>query len=124
MTGSRDITATERSCHSSATKQRVRARGAGEGMIRHLAQRDLWEARLMVGVRLDGKPDVRSRYGKTRSEALAKLDELRRDATNGRVADAEKERLTIGAFLNLWLETAKPDLLFGPDSAPYWASPR
>jgi integrase len=105
MADSRETTARERLSLSSETKQRVRARGNGEGMIRHLAQRDLWEVRLMVGVKPNGKPDIRSRYAKTRAEAVAKLDELRQRVRHGSLGDAKAERQTVAAFLTRWLET-------------------
>lgn len=107
MTGLRKTPGKENLLPSTETKQRVRARGNGEGLVRHHPKRDLWEVRLMVGVKPDGKPDIRSRYGKTRASALEKLDALRRSLQDGTLGDAKAERLTVTAFLEHWLAVSK-----------------
>ena len=47
-------------------------RGAGEGSIDQRPD-GLWRGRVMVGRKLDGKPDVRVVYGKTRGECLMRF---------------------------------------------------
>ena len=59
------------------TRRRGRKRGDGEGSIRWSEKKKLWIARLMVGYRADGKPDVREVSAKLRGECQRKLDELR-----------------------------------------------
>lgn len=85
------------------TKRRARKRGDGEGSIYRRAD-GIWIGKLMVGYRLDGKPDVRSVSSKTRAECQRKLDELRQRAAAGLVGDAAAGRETVGAFLQRWLQ--------------------
>lgn len=58
-------------------RRRAHKRGHGEGNV---SQRKdgMWRARLMVGYKPDGKPDVRYLYAKTQRGVLRKPDELRR----------------------------------------------
>ena len=88
------------------TQRRGHKRGHGEGTI---GQRPdgRWIAQVMVGYKPDGKKDVRTVYGKTRAECQAKLDELRKRATGGLLADADKERDTVATYLERWIETTR-----------------
>ncbi len=87
-------------------KQRSGKRGHGEGTIGQ-RQDGRWCAQVMVGYKTDGKPDRRTVYGKTRAECQGKLDELRKRASAGVLADRDKERDTVAAFLTRWLETTR-----------------
>jgi len=87
-------------------KRRGRKRGDGEGSIRQRSD-GLWRAEILLGRKSDGSPDRRYVYAKTRREAQDKLDALRRRAGDGMLADADKERATLGAFLSRWIEAAK-----------------
>jgi integrase len=73
----------------------VAKRPAGEGMIRQRPG-GLWEAR----VRQNGRQV--SIYGKSQKEVRDKLQGLRADASEGRPIVASK--LTVGEFLDRWLE--------------------
>ncbi len=83
-----------------------RKRGHGEGTI---SQRPdgRWIAQVMVGYKPDGKVDRRTVYGRTRAECQAKLDNLRTRASGGLLGDADKERDTVAAYLDRWVETTK-----------------
>jgi hypothetical protein len=89
--------------------RRAGHRGNGEGSIGPW-KNGLWRARLMVGLKADGRPDVREVYGRARAEARRKLTELRRRADQGLLADATTERETVGAFLTRWLDATKTTL--------------
>jgi hypothetical protein len=43
----------------------------------------LWIGRLMVGTKLDGKPDIRQVSAKTQAACREKLDALKAQAANG-----------------------------------------
>ena len=88
-------------------KRRKGKRGDGEGSIRWSEKKKLWIARLMVGYRPDGKPDIREVSAKLRGECQRKLDELRQRASGGLLADAGKDRETLKGFLTGWLEAVK-----------------
>ena len=84
------------------TPRRGRKRGDGEGSIRRRAD-GMWRGEVMVGYRPDGKPDRRYVYAKTRGECQDKLDDLRRRARSGLLADGKVGRESVGAFLDAWL---------------------
>ena len=85
-----------------APKRRPRKHADGEGLLRQRKD-GLWEGRLMVGVKPDGKPDVRSVYGKTQEEALDRLADLRQRRRTNAVADPKAERQTVASYLEHWL---------------------
>ncbi len=87
-------------------KRRGRKRGDGEGTFTQRSD-GLWRARLMVGRKPDGKPDVRTVYAKTRGEVQDKLDALRRRSKGGMLSDAEAERESVADFLTRWLEAKR-----------------
>ena len=63
----------------------------------------------MVGRRLDGQPDYRYVYAKTRAECQAKLEALKQ-STRSAPLPAEP-RLTFGSFLERWLQdSVKPSV--------------
>jgi len=82
-------------------------RGDGEGSIRWSEGKELWVARLMVGYRPDGKPDIREVAAKSRGDCQKKLDDLRKRASGGLLTDAEKARDTVAAFLMRWVDATK-----------------
>ncbi len=68
-------------------------RGNNEGSIRRRKD-GRWEARLQVGWKDDGKPDVKYRYAKTRREVAGKLDILKQEIALGKVTDGDKMYFT------------------------------
>jgi integrase len=78
----------------------ARKRGNGEGSV-YQRKDGTWAAAVMVGRKANGTPDRRTVYGKTRAEAVRKLDELRQRAAGGLIT--EPNRLTVEAFLTQWL---------------------
>lgn len=81
-------------------RRRAGKRGNGEGSV--YQRRDgTWAASLMVGRKANGTPDRRTVYGKTRAEAVKKLDELRQRNAAGLIVEATG--LTVQAFIDQWL---------------------
>jgi integrase len=85
-------------------RRRGRKRAGGEGTISQHATSGQWRGRVMVGRKLDGRPDVREVYAKTQGECRRKLDELRRRLAAGLLGNAKVERDTVAALLAGWLE--------------------
>ena len=80
-------------------------RGANEGTIRERKD-GRWEARVLV-TRPDGRRTRRSLLGRSRAEVRDKLQAAMRAESAG--LPSIGERLTVGAFLDLWLrEAARP----------------
>jgi integrase len=67
----------------------------------------MWRGEVMVGYRPDGKPDRRYVYAKTYKACQEKLEALKARARSGVLPDADKERVTIAAYLSRWVETTK-----------------
>jgi integrase len=81
-------------------------RGNGEGTV-YQRKDGRWVAEVFVGYRPNGNPRQVQRYAKTQREALAKLDELRREQAKG--APIDVKRHTVAEFLTRWLEhSVKP----------------
>src|SRR4029078_10199632 len=78
-------------------------RGNNERSIR-LHHDGRWEARYSLP---DGSR--RSIMGKTRAEVAKKLTEALRDLDRG-VTTTRNERQTVGAYLDAWLATKKPEI--------------
>lgn len=76
-----------------------RHRAHGEGNIRKRKD-GRWEARLMVGYKPDGKPDVRSVYGQTKEEVAQALLELRQQRVDGTLPVASTT--TLAEFVANW----------------------
>lgn len=85
--------------------RRPHKRADGEGSI-SLYHKGGWRARLMVGYRPDGKPDVREVYGQTQAEVRKKLADLRRQVEGGLLADRSKQE-TLAGYLDRWLDAVK-----------------
>ncbi|HYH66501.1 MAG TPA: tyrosine-type recombinase/integrase [Urbifossiella sp.] len=82
-------------------------RGRGEGGV---YQRDdgMWVGSVSLGFGEDGKRRRRILYGKTKGEVLEKLERFRQDVRQG--LGTSTARLTLGEFLDYWLESdVKPN---------------
>src|SRR5687768_13943788 len=91
-------------------KRKPRKRADGEGSIRWSETKKLWIGRVMVGRRLDGKPDIREVTAKSQKTCRGKLDALRAQAANGTLASGDVVGMTVSALLDRWLSTVKPNL--------------
>jgi integrase len=84
-------------------------RAAGEGSMFKRAD-GIWMGRLMVGYRLDGRPDVRQVSAKSQAACREKLDALKAQAANGTLASGDVAGMTVAALLDPWLSTVGPNL--------------
>jgi integrase len=83
-------------------------KGKNEGSIRKRKD-GRWEGRYTTGYLANGKPDRKSVYGSTRTEAAKKLAEAIRNHQRG--LPPVDERMTTGKYLDYYLETiAKPSV--------------
>ena len=55
---------------------KTKSRGNGEGTIYYNENKKCWVGQRVIGIKPDGKPDRKTRYGKTRKEVKEKLDKL------------------------------------------------
>ncbi len=85
-----------------------RKRQNGEGGIYHKPN-GLWEARYTAGRKPNGKPDLKSIWCKTAAEATEALNKALAQLREGTYIEPEK--LTVSAWLTIWLETyvRRPD---------------
>ena len=79
--------------------RKARKRADGEGSIRWNETRKLFVARIMVGYRPDGKPDVREVKSKRKGECRKKLDAIKARMADGSLGDAKSGRETVTAYL-------------------------
>lgn len=79
---------------------RTKSRGNGEGTIYKLPD-GRWRVSLTVGIKSDGKPVRKSRTARSRADAVALLDDLKRQ-TGFRV-DAPTRGLRLEKYLHEWL---------------------
>src|SRR4051812_18564934 len=91
-------------------KRKAKKRPDGDGSIRYSESKKLWIGRVMVGYRLDGKPDVREVKSKQQGECKRKLDAVKAGAQNKTLPSADAAGLTVSAFLDRWLATVKTNL--------------
>lgn len=91
------------------TTRKQKHRAAGEGSMFKRAD-GIWIGRLMVGYRLDGKPDVRQVSAKSQAACREKLDALKLELANGTLVGGDVASLTVASFLDRWLTTVKPNL--------------
>lgn len=91
-------------------KRKKKNRAAGEGSLYFDAKQNLWIGSVMVGYRLDGKPDRRKVKAKRQDECLEKLSALKARAAGGLLPESDKARDTLGAFLDRSLESVTPSL--------------
>jgi integrase len=66
-----------------------------------------WRGRVMVGHLENGKPDVRTVYASTEKECWEKLDQIIAKVRGGTLATADKERATVAAYLDRWVEATR-----------------
>src|SRR5215813_6296557 len=81
----------------------AKRRGAGEGSIYQRGDRR-WVGCLVVGYDGNGRRRRRVLYGATRREVAEKLSQLQSDSKSGPIP--KPERLSVGEFLDRWLEDA------------------
>ena len=87
----------------------ARKRADHEGTIYRRAD-GLWVGRLMCGVKLDGRADVRQVTGKSQSLCKERLDNLKASLANGTLGSTDIAGMTVTAFLERWLSSVKPNL--------------
>lgn len=92
-------------------------RGRGEGAIYRREQDGLWCSLLNVGYLQNGKRKRRYIYGKTKKEVQQKLLALQKDLSNG--IAFTPSRMTVGEFLDHWLETVAKPLIKKSTHASY-----
>src|SRR3954454_24818993 len=83
--------------------RKARKRADGEGFIRWNETRKLFVARIMVGYRPDGKPDIREVKSKQQGECRKKLDAIKARMADGSLGDVKSGRETVTAYLDWWL---------------------
>jgi integrase len=83
-------------------RKRLRKRANGEGSI-YLRSDGRWAAEVTVGYDQRGRQIKPRVYGRTQSEARAKLDELKARVAEGLPPKPEKQ--TVEQFLKTWLDT-------------------
>ena len=82
-----------------------RKRDYGSGSLYFSESRGYWVGQYKIGVKPDGKPDVKTVYGKTKSEAQKKLRAVKEDASRSEYVYVQKTGLD--SFLLYWLENIK-----------------
>lgn len=83
-------------------------RGNGEGSV--IKRKDgLWQASISLGYQDNGKPKRRTFYGKTRKEAVEKMEEAKQSLKQGTYVEPNK--IALGDWIEKWLENyKKPNL--------------
>lgn len=84
-------------------QQKTKSRGNGEGSIFKSGSR--WRAVLTIGQKPDGKPIRKTRTARTRGDAAAALEELKRE--NGFRVSAPVRGLRLRDWLTEWLDGVK-----------------
>ena len=80
----------------------AKRRMSGEGMVRYVKSKKLWEGRIVVGHKKNGDPIFRYVYAKTQKELLAKLHQK---IDEYRDADlTEDSFMTLGEWLDKWVD--------------------
>jgi len=91
-------------------------RANGEGTVRYDKDRKRWEGR--VTVRLEnGKPIRRKVTGATKAEVRKRMQEVADAAEEGR--EVLRRTLTVGTFLNDWLDNVLPGTVASATEAQY-----
>ena len=78
----------------------AKKRANGEGGIRYIEKSKLWRGEVTVGYTEKGTQKRKYVYGKTQKEAREKLDEVKRQLSQGTFSDT---KLTVKAYLEQWL---------------------
>ena len=86
----------------------TKRRPNGDGMIRK-REDGRWEGRIVVGHKDDGKPIYKSVLAKTQKELIPKLNQLKETYTG--VELTENSRMTLGEWLDKWLNEYKTPVL-------------
>jgi len=86
----------------------TKRRPNGDGMIRKRAD-GRWEGRIVAGHRDDGKPIYKSVLAKTQKELIPKLNQLKETCAG--VELTENSRMTLGEWLDKWLNAYKTPVL-------------
>lgn len=81
-------------------------RSNGEGTL-HKRKDGRWEARLMIGYREDGKPNIKAFYGKTQKEVKEKVRGFQEARSSGLETGAS---YTFGDWADIWLENHKDNV--------------
>lgn len=77
-------------------------RANGEGTVHYNKQRKVYEARLTVGRKADGRPDRRKFVGRTQADVIRRMTEARAAISAG--LQIPDERITVSQWLMQWLE--------------------
>src|SRR5437868_936323 len=85
-------------------KSKARKRGNTEGTIDQRPNGS-WRGRIMIGYLPNGTADRRTVSGATRKEVQDKLRAIVAQQSEGRLADRQKEKGTLGEYLTGWLDT-------------------
>ena len=86
----------------------TKRRPNGDGMIRK-REDGRWEGRIVVGHKDDGKPIYKAVLAKTQKELIPKLNQLKE--TYAGVELTENSRMTLGEWLDKWLNEYKTPVL-------------
>ena len=86
-----------------ATAKRKRGYGNGSVYFRESDQR--WVGSFTLGKKPNGRPDVKTVYGKTEAECHKKLKEIIEEARKSEYVYVQKD--TVSSYLNTWLTTVK-----------------
>ena len=86
----------------------TKRRPNGDGMIRKRTD-GRWEGRIVVGHKENGKPIYKAVLAKTQKELIPKLNQLKETYTG--VELTENSRMTLGEWLDKWLNEYKTPVL-------------
>ena len=81
-------------------------RSNGEGTLRKRKD-GRWEARLMIGYRDDGKPNIKTFYGKTQKEVKDKVKTFHEARSSGLAMGAN---YTFTEWADIWFENHKDNV--------------
>lgn len=82
-----------------------RKRGYGNGSVYYRESDQRWVGSFTLGKKPNGKPDVKTVYGKTEAECHKKLKEVIEEARKSEYVYVQKD--TVSSYLNTWLTTVK-----------------
>jgi len=89
-----------------ATQRAAAKRLNGEGSIRFDERKQVWVWRLMVGYKLNGKPDILQRSDPTQKGLDAKIKTVRQQLTDG-IDTAQRSDWTVATWVAHWVNTKK-----------------
>ena len=95
----------------------AKKRPSGDGLVRKRGD-GRWEARIVVGQKSDGKPIYRSVFAEKQSDLMPKLARLKEQYAG--VYLTEDSSLTLGEWLEKWMEEYKKPLLRQSTYTGYW----